>query len=341
MFFNSCCNRGNSQNFPYPNYQSAINMGNGMSGNFGYIGYNQNGCGCNRLNTAYIPGPQGPVGPQGPMGPIGPQGAVGPQGPQGVPGATGPQGATGATGPQGPAGANGVDGAAAGFGTPTATATTLASGSAATATVTATGPDTAKIFSFEFGIPQGAVGPTGPAGADGAAAGFGEPTATIDELAVGAEPTVTVTASGPATAQVFDFAFGIPAPVTTDSMYAANGTQTVGATSIIPLVETASPTGTGVTFATNEITVPAGTYLVSYGASGVNATGNSLSVQLYAEGVGVDGATITDEAGADTFGNVSKTVLYTAAVSTPLSIYNATAQAVTLSDAYLTVVRIA
>ena len=49
------------------------------------------------------------------------------------------------------------------------------------------------------------VGPQGPTGATGAAAGFGTPTASVDAN-VGA-PSVTVTSSGPDTAKVFHFAF--------------------------------------------------------------------------------------------------------------------------------------
>lgn len=82
-----------------------------------------------------IPGPQGPRGFTGPQGPIGPTGA------------------TGATGPQGEQGIQGETGEAAGFGTPIATVTTLPAGSTPTVTVTATGPDTAKVFTFDFGIP--------------------------------------------------------------------------------------------------------------------------------------------------------------------------------------------
>lgn len=73
----------------------------------------------------------------------GPQGATGPQG------EVGPQGQTG---DQGPAG---VD---AGFGSVLATAQTLPAGSPATVTVTASGPNTAKEFSFVFGLPRGADG---------------------------------------------------------------------------------------------------------------------------------------------------------------------------------------
>lgn len=90
-------------------------------------------------------GIQGETGPQGPIGPMGPTGAQGPQGSQGIQGETGPQGPTGATGP------------AAGFGTPTATISSI-TGSTPTVSVTASGQDTAKVFSFDFGIPESGGG---------------------------------------------------------------------------------------------------------------------------------------------------------------------------------------
>lgn len=111
-------------------------------------------------------GPQGPTGATGPQGPEGPTGATGPEGPQGPTGATGPQGPTGpegptgATGPQGPTGATGATGAAAGFGTPTASATVIDASSGATVAISATGPDTAKVFDFDFGIPRNYVSST-------------------------------------------------------------------------------------------------------------------------------------------------------------------------------------
>ena len=52
---------------------------------------------------------------------------------------------------------------------------------------------------------RGETGPAGAKGADGAAAGFGAPTATVDNN-VGT-PEVTVTATGDNTSKVFDFAF--------------------------------------------------------------------------------------------------------------------------------------
>lgn len=84
-------------------------------------------------------------------------------------GSKGSTGAAGAVGPQGPAGVKGDRGEAGPAG------------------------------------PAGAIGPAGPKGATGAAAGFGVPTATVDN-ATGV-PSVAITASGEDTAKIFAFAF--------------------------------------------------------------------------------------------------------------------------------------
>ena len=75
--------------------------------------------------------------------------------------AQGPQGQPGQDGSDGAQGEQGEPGVSAGFGEPTASATTLAYGEHATVSVSASGPDTAKVFNFEFGIPQGAPGSGG------------------------------------------------------------------------------------------------------------------------------------------------------------------------------------
>lgn len=57
-------------------------------------------------------------------------------------------------------------GEAAGFGAPTASATSLTSGEQPTVSVSASGPNTAKVFDFQFGIPAGADGKTPVKGVD-------------------------------------------------------------------------------------------------------------------------------------------------------------------------------
>ena len=85
----------------------------------------------------------------------GPQGATGPQGEKGATGATGP------VGPQGPVGP------AAGFANPEVTTTILADSVDPTVSVAATGEDTAKKFTFTFGLPRGYQGKTGLQGDQG------------------------------------------------------------------------------------------------------------------------------------------------------------------------------
>ena len=65
------------------------------------------------------------------------------------------------------AGPVGPTGAAAGFGTPTASVVTGNPGTNASVAVTASGPNTAKVFDFDFTIPRGNTGAQGPAGPTG------------------------------------------------------------------------------------------------------------------------------------------------------------------------------
>lgn len=115
-------------------------------------------------------------------------------------------------GPAGPQGEKGDTGEAAGFGVPVITVDDTTG--TPSATVEASGPDTAKVFTFAFSGLKGEIGPrgeqgpqgkTGTQGPQGTAAGFGEATASVDEST--GVPDVTVSTSGPDTAKVFNFQF--------------------------------------------------------------------------------------------------------------------------------------
>ena len=93
------------------------------------------------------------------------KGLPGEQGLQGIPGPQGPKGDAGAPGSDGAKGEPGEPGAAAGFGRPVITV----DGETGTpsATVTASGPDTAKVFSFAFHHVKGEKGDAGEPGPKG------------------------------------------------------------------------------------------------------------------------------------------------------------------------------
>ena len=268
-------------------------------------------CGCSDMRTIeYIRGPigpqclVGPIGPQGPVGPIGPMGAQGPQGPQGATGATGavgPQGPIGPQGPQGETGATGATGATGPQGPQGETGATGATGAVG---------------------PQGPIGPQGPQGETGATGATG---------ATGPQ--------GPAGPQGPQGEPGTSA--LQDALYASGGTQTVASGAIIPLATSVTTPTTTMALTDNAVVLPTGTYLITYGATGTTTANGEISVQLYENGSGIAGETITGNTSANNAANVSKTILYNAtADNTSLSIHNAAGNAVNLTGANITAMRI-
>ena len=110
------------------------------------------------------------------------------------------------------------------FGTPTASAYSLVTGSEPTVVVTASGPDTAKVFDFQFGIPAGPVG-------------FDAVQASATSLPASASATVEASISKVGDVTTLEFEFGIPAAdgsgaKSVDGIQAdAQGNITVGAIS--------------------------------------------------------------------------------------------------------------
>ena len=104
-----------------------------------------------------------------------------------------------------PSGKPGTD---AGFGTPIASIDSNTG--TPTVTVTASGPDTAKVFDFEFKNLKGKDGTNGFDGRDGTSASITGATATVTTLDAGNDATVTVGNTGSEFSRGFKFTFGIP-----------------------------------------------------------------------------------------------------------------------------------
>lgn len=232
------------------------------------------------------------------------RGPIGPQGPVGPIGPMGPQGAQGPQGPQGiqgPVGATGATGATGPIGPQGIQGETGATG--------ATGPQGPQGIQGETGAtgPQGPQGIQGETGATGPQGPQGEP--------------------GTSALQ--------------DALYAYGGTQTVASGAIIPLASSVTTPTTTMSLASNAITLPQGTYLVTYGATGERGADGNLSVQLYVNGAADANEIITDYATTANAANVSKTILYNAtADGTTLSIYNVSGESVNLTGANVTAMRI-
>ncbi len=232
----------------------------------------------------------------------------------------GPMGPIGATGPMGPMGPQGAPGPQGIQGIPGATG--------------ATGPQ----GPIGPAGPQGEPGATGATGAVGPQGPQGEPGATGLTGATGATGAVGPQGpAGPAGPQ------GEPGtPAVADALYASGGTQAVPTNSVIPITQTATTPTTTMTVGDNAITLPQGTYLVTYGASGtVDAANSALSVQLYANNAPVANEIATSSASTTDSANVNKTIVYTAPATTTLSLHNTSAVTANLTSANITVQKLA
>lgn len=167
--------------------------------------------------------------------------------------------------------------------------------------------------------PQGPMGPMGPQGAQGPQGIQGATGATGPQGPQGEAGTSALQ----------------------DAIYAYGGTQTVASDAIIPLANSVTTPTTTMSLASNAITLPQGTYLVTYGATGERGSDGNLSVQLYVNGTADANEIITDYATTANAANVSKTILYNAtADGTTLSVYNASGESVNLTGANITAMRI-
>lgn len=95
-------------------------------------------------------------------------------------------------------GDQGIQGNTGGIGNPIASATILQTGADPTVTVSTSGPSSAKVFNFQFGIPAGPYG-------------FDTVSAVATSLAAGTQPTVTPALTTTGDVRDLSFTFGIPA----------------------------------------------------------------------------------------------------------------------------------
>lgn len=102
----------------------------------------------------------------------------------------------------------GKPGTNAGFGTPTASVDSNTGIPAVT--VTASGPNTAKVFAFEFKNLKGKDGTNGSDGTNGTSASITGATATVTTLDAGNDATVRVEKTGTEFSRGFNFTFRIP-----------------------------------------------------------------------------------------------------------------------------------
>ena len=188
--------------------------------------------------------------------------------------------------------------------------------------------------------PQGAQGPQGPQGIQGPVGATGATGATGPQGPQGIQGETGATgATGPQGPQGPQGEAGTSA--LQDALYAYGGTQTVASGAIIPLATSVTTPTTTMSLASNAITLPQGTYLVTYGATGERGADGNLSVQLYVNGAADANEIITDYATTANAANVSKTILYNAtADGTTLSIYNVSGESVNLTGANITAMRI-
>ena len=219
-------------------------------------------------------------------------------------GPQGPVGPRGPVGPTGPTGATGATGATGPQGPIGLTGATGATG--------ATGPQG----------PIGPIGPIGPQGPQGEQGPIGLTGATGATGATGPQGP-----AGPIGPQ--------GEPGSADALYASSGASTVAAGATIPLtLNTATPEST-ITVGANAVTLTeAGYYLVTYYLTGES---NVLSYSLNLNGASI--STVVNESNGEN--TTSKTVLINATAGSSLTLVNTSAESIVVTDAGITVLKVA
>ena len=196
--------------------------------------------------------------------------------------------------------------------------------------------------------PQGPQGPQGPMGVAGPQGPQGLTGATGATGATGPQgPQGLTGATGPQGPVGPQGPQGEPGEsYVGDALYAESGAITVADGAQITLALATATEGTTITVTGGAVTLPVGTYLVTYGGAGnlgadaTEGSNHQLTVALYANGVALANQTLNDNANAVLVGNVSKTIVYQATAATTLALYNLSEHSAELEQAYLTVMRL-
>ena len=185
--------------------------------------------------------------------------------------------------------------------------------------------------------PQGPQGETGATGASGPQGPVGPQGATGATGAVGPQgpqgPQGETGATGPQGPQ------GEPGPSGTNDAIYANVSQTVvDSGDIRPLTQDTSTPDTSMSVSDNSVVISEeGVYLVSFYVGGSVPT-NEFNTTLYLNGSAIPDETLTQSNSA---GAASKTILLNLDAGDTLSLYNTSATQATISNASLTVLKLA
>lgn len=126
-----------------------------------------------------------------------------------------------------------------------------------------------------------------------------------------------------------------------DTVYAGtNASTTVSTGAIIPITLLASSPSSSLSVSNNAVTLTNGTYIVSYGASGVSgASQTDLAIGLYLSDSQLSGEELLLANTGSTLGSASKTILVNTTGGT-LSLHNVSTTDSTFSRATMTITKI-
>ena len=124
-----------------------------------------------------------------------------------------------------------------------------------------------------------------------------------------------------------------------DAIYGGAENQVVENLSVIPITEQGATPTTTLSISDSSINLEAGTYLVTYGFTGNLAVAGEISVTLYEDATPFGSA--LEEYNDTGYSSASKTIIYTTADASTLSLYNTSGSSATFVDTWITVVKLA